>query len=61
MGRIVVNIASPDPLEGHVTTTRDDAPAAFVGWLGLIRLIADAVEADPQLGWATNQVREEQH
>jgi len=46
--RIVVTIASPDPPEGHVTGGEDDSPTAFVGWLGLIRLLADIVASDPE-------------
>ena len=45
--RIVVTIASSDPPEGHLTSRAGDEPAAFVGWLGLIRLLADAVAAEP--------------
>ena len=44
--RIVVTIASLDPPEGRVTSSRVHEPSAFVGWLGLIRLLADAVESD---------------
>jgi hypothetical protein len=46
MRRIVVTIASADPPEGYVVGNEDDAPSAFVGWLGLIRSLADAVAAD---------------
>ena len=44
--RIVVTIASSDPPEGHLTSQEDGEPTAFVGWLGLIRLLADAVASD---------------
>ena len=45
--RIVVNIANADPPQGHLVHRDGVDPTPFVGWLGLIRVMADAV-ADEQ-------------
>jgi hypothetical protein len=44
---IVVSVVSADPPVGHVTTAAGGTPTAFVGWLGLLRLLADAVGDEP--------------
>jgi hypothetical protein len=44
---IVVSIVSADPPVGHVTTAPGRTSTAFVGWLGLLRLLADAVGDEP--------------